>query len=359
MKYEPSLDGLRAIAVTSVVIYHANDALLPGGWAGVDVFFVLSGFLISTLLLKEVSTSNTINLRKFYTRRALRLMPAFACLIAVLLPVSWFGGHYRAKDFYAIIMAVTYLMNWNRSFGWFPGDGGFLGHTWSLAMEEQFYVIWPLTLICLARWRRAAPFLILGLITLVFSWRLFLVYSGAGPERTYMGFDTHSDALFMGCAIAFASLGSRTKLLLRQMAIIPIVLLASILLTFHWRSSLTQGVGLSLAGLSSAWIMLAALQDGFLKKFLSLPPLVYTGRISYGWYLWHYPILAVATHLLPRSYGTALLVVVSYLTAVMSYHFVERPFLKLKDRFEPKAVATYQSASLGQGDTAAFSNPLP
>jgi peptidoglycan/LPS O-acetylase OafA/YrhL len=319
----------------------------------------LSGFLISTLLLKEVSTSNTINLRKFYTRRALRLMPAFACLIAVLLPVSWFGGHYRAKDFYAIIMAVTYLMNWNRSFGWFPGDGGFLGHTWSLAMEEQFYVIWPLTLICLARWRRAAPFLILGLITLVFSWRLFLVYSGAGPERTYMGFDTHSDALFMGCAIAFASLGSRTKLLLRQMAIIPIVLLASILLTFHWRSSLTQGVGLSLAGLSSAWIMLAALQDGFLKTILSLPPLVYTGRISYGWYLWHYPILAVATHLLPRLYGTALLVVVSYLTAVMSYHFVERPFLKLKDRLEPKAVATYQSASLGQGDTAAFSNRLP
>src|ERR1700722_802034 len=267
MKYEPSLDGLRAIAVTSVVVYHANDALLPGGWAGVDVFFVLSGFLISTLLLKEVSTFNTINLRKFYTRRALRLIPALACLIAVLLPISWFSRHYKAQDFYAIIMSVTYLMNWNRSFGWFPGDGGFLGHTWSLAMEEQFYLIWPGTLIFLTRRRRAAPFLIFGLIALVFSWRLFLVYSGAGPERTYIGFDTHSDALFMGCAIAFVLFGSRIKLLLRQTAMIPMVVLALILLTFHWKSSLTQSVGLSLAGLSSSWIMLVALQEGVLKKF--------------------------------------------------------------------------------------------
>jgi len=185
MKYEPSLDGLRAIAVTSVVIYHANGALLPGGWAGVDVFFVLSGFLISTLLLREISISNTINLRKFYTRRVLRLMPAFVCLIAVLLPVSWFSRHYRVVDFDAILMAASYVMNWNRSFAWFPGDGGFLGHTWSLAMEEQFYLFWPFTLLYLARWRRALPFIILGLIVVVVSWRLFLVHSGARMERTY------------------------------------------------------------------------------------------------------------------------------------------------------------------------------
>jgi peptidoglycan/LPS O-acetylase OafA/YrhL len=349
MKYEPALDGLRAIAVTSVIIYHAHTSLLPGGWAGVDIFFVLSGFLISALLLQEVTISDTINLRKFYTRRALRLMPALAFLVAVLLPVAWFSRHYRAQDFDAIIMSLTYLMNWNRAFGWFPGDGGFLGHTWSLAIEEQFYFIWPCTLLCLVRWRRTAPFVIFGLIVIVFSWRTFLVYSGAGPERTYMGFDVHSDSLFMGCAIAFASLGSKIKLLATRLAIIPIVVLALILLTFHFKSPLTQSVGLSLAGLSSAWIMIAAIQDGFLKKFLSIPPLVYTGRISYGWYLWHYPVLAVAMHLLPKLYGIPLLVIISYLTAVMSYHFVERPFLKLKEKFEPKALTIYQTAALGSG----------
>ena len=347
MKYEPSLDGLRAIAITSVVIYHVKNALLPGGWAGVDIFFVLSGFLISTLLLHEISISQTINLKKFYTRRALRLMPAFIGLVVVLLLVSLLSSHYRSQDFDAIFMAAFYVMNWNRAFGWFPGDGSFLGHTWSLAMEEQFYLLWPFTLICLVRWRRALPFIIFGLIAVVFSWRLFLVHSGAGFERTYMGFDVHSDALFMGCAVACVSLSSRMKLLAQQFSILPVVFFGVIFLTFRLESPFTQGVGLSLAGLSAAWIMIAAMQDGVLKKILSIRPLVYTGRISYGWYLWHYPLLSVATHLLPKSYGSALLVVFSYLVAVMSYHFVERPFLRLKDRFEPKVVLMYRHASLG------------
>jgi peptidoglycan/LPS O-acetylase OafA/YrhL len=345
MKYEPSLDGLRAIAVTSVVVYHAHQSLLPGGWAGVDMFFVLSGFLISSILLNEASKFNSINFGKFYVKRALRLMPALACLLAVLLPVSLFSKYHRAEDLEDMTMAATYLMNWNRAFDWFPGGGGFLGHTWSLAMEEQFYFIWPFMLVFLMRRRRAAPFIILGLIALVFSWRLYLVHSGASAGRTYDGFDVHSDSLLVGCAVAFAPLGPKMKSIAQNLVVLPIVVLAVILLTFHLSSPRTQGFGITLAGLSAAWIMIAAMQEGLLKKLLSIKSLVYTGRISYGWYLWFYPIFIFGTHALPKYNEKPLVVIFSYLMAVISYHFVERPFLRLKNRFEPKPAVAYPTAS--------------
>jgi len=243
-------------------------------------------------------------------------------------------------------MAATYLMNWNRAFSWFPGGGGFVGHTWSLAMEEQFYFIWPFTLLLLIRCRPAAPFIILGLIATVVSWRIYLVHSGAPPERTYDGFDVHSDSLLIGCAAAFVPIGSRIKSLAQNLLIIPIASLAIILFTFHWDSSRAQSFGITLAGLSSAWIMVAAMQDGVLKTILSMKILVYTGRISYAWYLWFYPIFIFGTHALPKFYEKPLVVVFSYMAAMASYHLVERPFLKLKDRFEPKGVAKHQSDSI-------------
>lgn len=336
MKYTPSLDGLRAVAVTSVIIYHAHKSFCPGGWAGVDVFFVLSGFLISTILLSELATSKVIDFKKFYIRRALRLFPALACLLLVLLPISLASRHHRTEDLENILMSATYLMNWNRAFGWIPGDGGFLGHTWSLSMEEQFYFIWPVTLLLLARFRKFAPLIICGLILLVFFWRLHLVHSGANPERTYNGFDVHSDTLLIGCALAFLDIGPTVKTLAKNLAIVPTVLLLIIFAKFQFKSELTQGVGITFAGLCSAWIMIAAIEGGFLRRLLSFRPLVYTGRISYGWYLWHFPFLALGGPVAHKFHGIPFLLAGSYLTAVVSYHFVERPFLRLKDRFEPQ-----------------------
>jgi peptidoglycan/LPS O-acetylase OafA/YrhL len=179
-----------------------------------------------------------------------------------------------------------------------------------------------------------------------------LVHSGATPERTYDGFDVHSDSLLIGCAVAFASLGSRLKSLAKNLVIIPMATLALILFTFHWDSSKTQGAGITVAGLSSAWIMIAAMQKGFLKTLLSIKPLVYTGRISYAWYLWFYPIFLFGTHDLTKYYEKPLTVIFSYIAAMASYHFVERPFLKLKDRFEPKGMVNYQSPAFEKSPAA-------
>jgi peptidoglycan/LPS O-acetylase OafA/YrhL len=337
MKYIPSLDGLRAVAVMSVVIYHAHKSFCPGGWAGVDVFFVLSGFLISTILLRELAAFNIVDFKKFYMRRFLRLFPAFACLILVLLPISFASKHHRAEDLENIVMSATYLMNWNRAFGWIPGLGGSLAHTWSLSVEEQFYFIWPATVLLLARFKKFAPLVICFLATLVFAWRLHLVHSGANPERTYNGFDVHSDSLLIGCALAFFDIRPAVKILLKNLAMVPIALLLFIFAAFHFKSALTQGVGPTFSALCAAWIMTAAMEDGVLKRLLSFRPLVYTGRISYGWYLWHYPFLVVGGHIFPKSYEKPLLVAASYLTAMASYHFVEIPFLRLKHRFQLKA----------------------
>jgi peptidoglycan/LPS O-acetylase OafA/YrhL len=345
MKYQPSLDGLRAIAVTAVVVYHAHQSLLPGGWAGVDVFFVLSGFLISSSLLNEAANFNRINLGKFYIKRALRLLPAFACLLIILLPVALFSKHHGTEDLNDMAMAATYLMNWNRALNWFPGGGGFVGHTWSLAMEEQFYFIWPFILLALIRTKQAAPVIIIALIAAMLSWRLYLVQTGASTARTYDGFDTHADSLLIGCAIAFTPLGPKMKSRARRLVLLPIAALLIIMLTFHLNSPRTQGFGMTLAGLAAAWIMIAALQDGFLKTLLSIKPLVYTGRISYGWYLWFYPIFIFGTHALPKTNEKPLAVIASYLAAMTSYHLVERPFLRLKERFEPKAIGAHKTSA--------------
>ena len=139
MRYEPSLDGLRAFSILSVVIYHLSEDSLPGGWSGVDTFFVLSGYLITRLLAGELVMNGEIQFLQFYIRRALRLGPALVCLLAfVVLLVLIFRDLNLLR---AAALSLIYMMNWNRAFDWFPPT--LLGHTWSLSMEEQFYLLWP------------------------------------------------------------------------------------------------------------------------------------------------------------------------------------------------------------------------
>jgi peptidoglycan/LPS O-acetylase OafA/YrhL len=223
-KYEPSLDGIRAVAITAVVLYHSAPNWFPGGWAGVDAFFVLSGYLITRLLSDEIKENGSIDFQNFYIRRALRLAPAFVVLLVVELafdliessPQKWVNAQ-------AVHISGLYLMNWNRAFDWLPE--GHLGHTWSLAMEEQFYLLWPMMLLMI--WRRDALRWTVTGIFVVFAWRTALAISGAGVDRTYNGFDTHADALLMGCALSLCTVSDSVRDFARRYAIIYFALSAS------------------------------------------------------------------------------------------------------------------------------------
>ena len=205
LRYNPALDGIRGFAVIAVVLCHADEALVPGGGTGVDLFFVLSGYLISSLLRDEFAASGKIDFLRFYIRRAARLMPPLWCMLLAFLPFILFG-HHRADLIKPWLATAAYTMNWNRAFAWWPHYA--FGHTWSLAAEEQFYILWP-GLFLLVRARK--PLLWLSAtIAIITFWRFHLVATGAPLIRTYNGFDTHADPISAGLRSGLhADTGSR------------------------------------------------------------------------------------------------------------------------------------------------------
>lgn len=326
MKYDPALDGLRAIAVSVVVLSHADAAAVPGGWAGVDVFFVLSGFLITNILSRELDATGTVALKRFYLRRALRLTPALAVMLLAALLLGLVFGPSVKQVLEAVVMSATYLMNWNRAFN-LTAEWA-LGHTWSLAMEEQFYLLWPAALLAIrARWR--LPVTIAAIIAMV-AWRCWLALHDADAERTYNGFDTHADALLVGCVLAMAGEPERVPGRAWWSAV-ALGGLATLFVLLPFRTLLAQTAGLSVAALLSTLTIVCARGDGWLRRLLVQPPLVYTGRISYGFYLWHYLLIFVFRPYLPGA-TIYVAVAISYLCAMVSFHTVELYFQRFRNR---------------------------
>jgi peptidoglycan/LPS O-acetylase OafA/YrhL len=338
MNYRPSLDGLRGVAVSAVVLFHAHKSFCQGGWSGVDIFFVLSGYLITENLIIERFQYQNVSLKYFYVRRVLRLMPAFVCLILVLMPLSLLSSHHTSVYLEEILFSLTYLMNWNRAFGWDHSDGGILAHTWSLSMEEQFYLIWPLIFIYISRIQWVTKYVPIAIAIIVLCWRTYLITNGTNFNRTYNGFDTHSDSLLIGCALSFF-LNDRSiiPIFAARFSVLPIAALIATLGFSKLEYAYSQTVGITIVAVSTAWIIAASSRNTVVTKVLSFKPLVYSGKISYGWYLWHYPFLMIGRHMFPHSQLTVpILVILSYITAIISHHFIERPFLRLKPRFESR-----------------------
>lgn len=325
--YVAAFDGLRAIAVSAVIAFHCF--WLKGGWAGVDVFFVLSGFLITRNLKREFTDQGSIRLGRFYLRRILRLTPALWALLAFLALLAPFRTHPENTG-HALALSVAYLMNWSRAFAWFPDD--LLDHTWSLAMEEQFYLLWPILFLAVARRRPA--FWLGAAFLLVIGWRVALGLQGATFERLYCGFDTHSDGLLLGCLMAVVQPLPRLRAAASRLAVIPILGLFSIFVALPIDSIVAQSIGLSVTAVLSAWLILVASGGGIVVRLLSVRPLAFLGRISYGLYLWHFPILVLLQSKVPPVLVPAL-VAASLLMAVLSFVVIERPFLRLKDMIEP------------------------
>jgi peptidoglycan/LPS O-acetylase OafA/YrhL len=330
------LDGLRAFAVFPVLLYHGGAPGFQWGYIGVDFFFVLSGYLITTILLKEYSQTKRISLIGFLRRRALRLLPALAVLCLAFLLYAAFVIHKLPQGLKEDFIVTFYLGNWTRAFEYSLPQ--YLGHTWSLSIEEQFYIFWPLLLLAILTYgqRVMSPLhLIAAIIIAVTCWRVTLAIHGATVHRLYNGTDTRADALLIGAALALAlatptfltRLATAARYLWLPAAIV-IVVLPSIC---PWDDRRMFFFGFSVISLAAAIILIAALDNGALSRTLSNPVFVWIGQRSYGLYLWHYPIALVGILYFQLPKGGSLTVIevaCAFVFAAVSHKFIERPFLE-------------------------------
>lgn len=340
---DPALDGLRTLAVMAVLVFHVLPSALPGGFWGVDLFFVLSGFLITRLLLDEQQARGSIALGYFYLRRLLRLGPA---LLLMLLGHGLLVALGRPEALprlpAELAWALSYSGNWARAFELMPGPE--LGHLWSLAVEEQFYLLGPLLLMLglrggavgqaglhTARMRRLAV-VALGLVLLGMAWRLHLQAQDASVARLYNGLDTRADTLLLGGGWALAQrawpawVQHRPAAWIQGLAGVALVMA---LLFSAWDRPWVYQVGIPAVALASLVLIQAALAGGALQNLLSHPAMVQMGRWSYGIYLWHFPWLLFG--LAQGWQGLGLLAAVavpSVVCAGLSFHGVEQPILR-------------------------------
>jgi peptidoglycan/LPS O-acetylase OafA/YrhL len=356
--YRPELDGLRALAVVAVMLFHANVSLAKGGFLGVDVFFVLSGFLITRLLLEERAATGHVGLLRFYLRRVLRLFPALAVvsLAVAIYAHIWLSHHQAVETLSDVLATATYHMNWVQALTPRPLFG-LLDHAWSLSIEEQFYVVWPLLLIAahkLGGTRAVLGTALAGALASA-ALRAGLLSPGvAFDPRVYYGLDTHADGLLIGCALAAATLlwpglpGRITGRASRWVGPIALVALGIAVATIDLRSRWIYEWGYLVIVVITAALVADLYAGGITSRLLHHDPLVFVGRISYGLYLWHWPVFLVLNggrihwSFVPL---TVLRLAVSGLCALASFVLVERPFLRLKDRLEPALLARNRNRS--------------
>jgi peptidoglycan/LPS O-acetylase OafA/YrhL len=278
---------MRGIAILLVVTVHCFG-WPPGGALGVDLFFVLSGFLITTLLLSEYSESGQISLRRFYTRRAMRLLPALGLLLAFYLVVATLKGQHGLKT---VLLGGLFLGNIVQAFtsdhSLVTSSG--LAHLWSLAEEEQFYLLWPLLLPIVAR-RRRPTFTLFTLALALVVYKIGWMAAGAPHYRLYNGPDTHSEGLVAGGGIAFLLARSPSYRLPRA-AIGLAVLLVGVFLLARQPLPRWDAIMLPLAEAACLMLLIAVLTLPAWRHALSIRPLTFLGRISYSLYLWHYVLV--------------------------------------------------------------------
>lgn len=351
LPYRPAIDGLRAFAVLSVIAFHLLPASMPGGWFGVDVFFVISGFLITALLLAEYRRERGhISLVGFWFARARRLLPAlFVVLAAVLVCATFLTVSGRTGNVAGDVLATLgYVANWR----FVLGDEAYFGqvaspsplrHAWSLAVEEQFYLVYPLILVgLLALIRRRITLVgVLAVGSAVSALLMaYLHHPGVDPSRVYYGTDTRAHQLLVGAAVAALISGGpgaidRDKVRLldtwcRRLALPALLVVVS---TFWWagsaQSAIFEGLAVPLS-LAICVVLVAATSPtaSLAQRVLSWEPLRRIGMVSYGLYLWHWPIIVFLNDQvlpIPTAPRVLLQLALTALLTWLSYRYVERP----------------------------------
>jgi peptidoglycan/LPS O-acetylase OafA/YrhL len=367
-----ALDGVRALAVAGVILYHAGVKWVPGGLLGVDVFFVLSGYLITSLLLREVRGGGTVDLRAFWARRARRLLPA---LLLVLIAVMLWAAVDRNLDVHSIrrdvVSALLYVANWRFAYshqGYFSSEASPspVLHLWSLGVEEQFYVLWPLLVAGVVAFVRLGPRIarkvrrreadgevagsgrrgvfVLALVGVIAStgWLVYGALHGTDASRLYYGTDTRALALLTGAVLATclplprSPRAVRTNIhVVRRWSLVGTLALGGLITIFatvSGQSRLLYRGGFLVVAVLVALVIATLIRAprGPLSKLLGMPPLAHIGRISYGLYLWHWPVILYFNGERTHLVGPALLwlrIGISVALAEFSYWAMERPIL--------------------------------
>jgi len=370
--YNPALDGVRAFAVVAVMLHHAGLPAFAAGGRGVQVFFVLSGFLITSLLITERFRSGRIDVGRFYLRRFLRLYPALLLVLVVMVVVVPMIRPVPMPTTFGVLSILFYFSNWNWVLTGTNTDLGYLPHTWSLAVEEQFYLIWPAIVVILLSRKKASRNLLLVALAL----GAFSIADGLTQGRDQgdpfgfrlLGTDVQGEYLMVGCALAVvvARYPDQLKPWLRRLAW-PALGAVALLAAPLTLGSLPAPVGfleylraaaeLSLFGVASAVVigyMHFANPLSLAMRFMSFTPIVLLGRISYGVYLWHFPVFVLVRigfgmHSLD-ALQLLLEFAITFAVAALSYAVLERPLLRLKDRVgaserrAPRVVAVREPA---------------
>jgi peptidoglycan/LPS O-acetylase OafA/YrhL len=329
MTYSPALDGARALAIALVIGFHARVPGFQGGFIGVDLFFALSGYLITSLLVEEVRLTGRIALWGFYRNRMLRLWPPFVLMLAAYLiaaPFVW-------PKFDALrdaLLAGAYLTDYSYPLFHRPE---ILGHTWSLAVEAHYYLLWPFVVAGLLRVSRQQAIAVLVCLFLAATaWRWAAWMSAADWKNLYHRFDTRLSGLVIGSLLAFAAPDVKKQQAL-AVGIISLSVLGVLTVILHWRNGaaviLQPLVDLASVGLVMALVSPHATR---LTAILSCRPIVYVGLISYPLYLWHYPIIrALRAYDWPIS--IVLAITLSFVVAKLSYDYLESPLRRLRRRW--------------------------
>ncbi len=333
--YRPDIDGLRAIAVLAVVLYHARVPGFGGGYVGVDVFFVISGYLITQLLVRADSKSLRLTLAEFYLRRGRRILPALivasavatvgACVLLMPWDLKRFGKYLAATP-----VLLSNIPAWREGAGYFASSNKYvaLNHFWSIAVEEQFYLLYPLTLFAIGRWlpryRSAALSVLAGLSLAVCIWGSYY-----RPTANFFLAPPRAWELLLGATLAALQVrGIRNRIANEWLAGLSLAALALIVYAYSWTMSYPGLYTIAPCAAAALIIVTGAQHPTQVRRLLSARPLVFTGLISYSLYLWHLPVLLLFAYfnILPLSaVQLGVLLAAVYLLAAASWKFIERP----------------------------------
>lgn len=339
MKYKNQIDGLRALAVISVIFFHADVVGFSGGYVGVDIFFVISGYLITSLILQQLR-EQTFSLAAFWERRARRILPALFFVIFCCLPVAWiFLLPYDMQRFSGGLITIPFFLQnfyfWRNNTYFEPStDFSPLVHTWSLAVEEQYYLLFPFFLLLTQRYKKTTLLCLVLFIALIELLMLQWIFVEKLSFKFFM-LPTRGWEILIGAAVACyaVDLNNQNKLSLRSAELFStsglLLILYSII--FFDKNTVFPGWATLVPTVGTALILLCVEGRTSVAKLFELKPLMAIGLVSYGAYLWHQPLLAFSRHISteePSSFVTSLLALASLGFGWFSYKFVEQPFRK-------------------------------